>query len=51
VPAAQPAPAPRPTTQPVPVIDIPEVEVEELGLAERLGLDAERRDDEVGPTS
>ena len=53
-PAAQPPaaqPAPRAATQPVPVIDIPEVDVEELGLAERLGLDAEHRDDEVGPTS
>ncbi|MAP63686.1 MAG: cell division ATP-binding protein FtsE [Microbacterium sp.] len=37
-------------TQPVPVIDIPEVEVEELGLADRLGLGTGDQD-EVGPTS
>lgn len=41
----------RPTTQPVPVADIPEVEVAELGVADRLGLARRERDDEVGPTS
>ncbi|MDZ8172221.1 cell division ATP-binding protein FtsE [Microbacterium xanthum] len=37
-------------TQPVPVIDIAEVDVEELGLADRLGLEKGEQD-EVGPTS
>ena len=37
-------------TQPVPVIDIAEVEVEELGVADRLGL-GKGDQDEVGPTS
>ncbi|TQK19872.1 cell division transport system ATP-binding protein [Microbacterium sp. SLBN-154] len=50
-----PAPSPhgitRPQTQPVPVQDIPEVEVAELGVADRLGLGRRDRDDEVGPTS
>lgn len=41
----------RPQTQPVPVQDIPEVEVAELGVADRLGLGRRDRDDEVGPTS
>ncbi|MEV4688718.1 cell division ATP-binding protein FtsE [Microbacterium sp. LWH3-1.2] len=36
-------------TQPIPLVDAVELQVEELGLADRLGLDA--RDDEVGPTS
>jgi cell division transport system ATP-binding protein len=48
------APAPealtRPPTQPVPVVDIPEVEVAELGVADRLGLRKDG-DEEVGPTS
>ncbi len=47
--AAAPQPVePKPTTRPVPVADIPEVEVDELGLADRLGLGGS--DDEVGPT-
>lgn len=37
-------------TQPIPVADIPEVDVAELGLADRLGL-GKGDDDEVGPTS
>lgn len=41
---------PASATQPVPVVDIPEVDVAELGLADRLGLGT-RDDDEVGPTS
>ncbi|WP_322411977.1 cell division ATP-binding protein FtsE [Microbacterium invictum] len=41
----------RPPTQPVPVQDIPDVEVAELGVADRLGLGGRDRDDEVGPTS
>nr|BFF11838.1 hypothetical protein GCM10025699_31410 [Microbacterium flavescens] len=45
-------PAPRaPQTAPIPVADIPEVDVAELGLADRLGLGATDPDDEVGPTS
>jgi cell division transport system ATP-binding protein len=43
-------PAPRPKTQPVPLTDIAEVDVAELGLADRLGL-GETDPDEVGPTS
>jgi cell division transport system ATP-binding protein len=50
-PAAQPQPTPdaepAPQTRPVPVAA---VELDELGLADRLGLGG-RRDDEVGPTS
>lgn len=42
---------PAPHTQPVPVVDIPEVDVAELGLADRLGLGESDPDDEVGPTS
>ena len=44
--------APRaPQTAPIPVADIPEVDVAELGLADRLGLGERAPDDEVGPTS
>jgi cell division transport system ATP-binding protein len=43
--------AARPRTQPVPIADIAEVEVAELGLAERLGLGETDPDDEVGPTT
>lgn len=43
--------AARPRTQPVPIADIAEVEVAELGLADRLGLGETDPDDEVGPTS
>ncbi|WES65115.1 cell division ATP-binding protein FtsE [Microbacter sp. GSS18] len=47
---AEPAvPVTAKTTQPIPVADRPEVEVEELGLADRLGLADD--EDEVGPTS
>ncbi|NYF17252.1 cell division transport system ATP-binding protein [Microbacterium sp. AK009] len=49
--AAAPQGITRPQTQPVPVQDIPEVEVAELGVADRLGLGRRDRDDEVGPTS
>ncbi|MCH6229206.1 cell division ATP-binding protein FtsE [Microbacterium sp. CFH 31415] len=46
------SPAPRaPQTAPIPVADIPEVDVAELGLADRLGLGEKAPDDEVGPTS
>ncbi len=38
-------------TQPIPVSDLAEIEVEELGLADRLGLGETDPDDEVGPTS
>ena len=56
VPAAPAAPAipsasPAPRTQPVPLVDIAEVEVTELGIADRLGLGQNDPDDEVGPTS
>ncbi|HEX5728361.1 MAG TPA: cell division ATP-binding protein FtsE, partial [Microbacterium sp.] len=47
-PVSEPA-APR--TQPVPIADIAEVDVAELGLADRLGLGETDPDDEVGPTS
>jgi cell division transport system ATP-binding protein len=49
---AEPEPVasePSPQTRPV-AVGIPSVEVDELGLADRLGL-GDRRDDEVGPTS
>lgn len=49
-PDPEPQPAPVSHTQPIPVADIPEVDVAELGLADRLGLDR-GDDDEVGPTS
>jgi cell division transport system ATP-binding protein len=46
------APAPTaPRTQPVPLVDIAEVDVAELGLADRLGLGDADSADEVGPTS
>ncbi|KAF2413863.1 cell division ATP-binding protein FtsE [Microbacterium sp. B35-04] len=45
-----PQPAP-PHTQPIPVVDLVELDVEELGLADRLGLGETDPDDEVGPTS
>jgi cell division transport system ATP-binding protein len=52
VPAGQLAPEPRaPRTAPVPIGDIAEVDVAELGLADRLGLGETDPDDEVGPTS
>jgi cell division transport system ATP-binding protein len=50
--SASPDPeAARPRTQPVPIADIAEVEVAELGLADRLGLGETDPDDEVGPTT
>ncbi|MFE7845197.1 cell division ATP-binding protein FtsE [Microbacterium sp. NPDC057407] len=49
-PAAPITKVPASATQPVPVVDLPEVDVAELGLADRLGLGT-RDDDEVGPTS
>jgi cell division transport system ATP-binding protein len=49
---ADPAPAiTQPRTHPVPIADIAEVDVAELGLADRLGLGETEPDDEVGPTS
>ncbi|WP_374974700.1 cell division ATP-binding protein FtsE [Microbacterium trichothecenolyticum] len=45
------APAKPTHTQPIPLVDAVELQVEELGLADRLGLDDPNRDDEVGPTS
>ena len=45
-------PAPSPAhTQSIPVIDLEQIEVAELGLADRLGLGETDPDDEVGPTS
>ncbi|HEY9306213.1 MAG TPA: cell division ATP-binding protein FtsE [Microbacterium sp.] len=38
-------------TQSIPVIDLEQIEVAELGLADRLGLGETDPDDEVGPTS
>ncbi|KQZ84540.1 cell division ATP-binding protein FtsE [Microbacterium sp. Root166] len=38
-------------TQPIPLIDLAELDVAELGLADRLGLDDSEGDREVGPTS
>ncbi len=38
-------------TQPIPLIDLAELDVAELGLADRLGLDDSDGDREVGPTS
>ncbi|MHC2998831.1 FtsE family protein, partial [Microbacterium sp. HJ5] len=40
-----------PRTQPIPVADIPEVDLAELGVADRLGLGETDPDEEVGPTS
>lgn len=47
--ATDPPGAPR--TNPIPVADIAEVDVAELGVADRLGLGADHGHDEVGPTS
>lgn len=38
-------------TQSIPVVDLDQLEVAELGLADRLGLGETDPDDEVGPTS
>ncbi len=45
---AEPAP-PTPRTNPIPVVEAVELDVEALGLADRLGLGG--ADDEVGPTT
>ncbi|MET0736169.1 MAG: cell division ATP-binding protein FtsE [Microbacterium sp.] len=57
-PAAPPKAAPRPEpaqtaprTNPIPIVEELELDVEELGLADRLGLGETDPDDEVGPTS
>ncbi|MCR2793040.1 cell division ATP-binding protein FtsE [Microbacterium sp. zg.Y625] len=55
LPATADAPAadavdPSPRTSPV-TIELPPVELDELGLADRLGLGGRSSDDEVGPTS
>jgi cell division transport system ATP-binding protein len=50
-PIVPPPPASAPRTQPVPIADIAEVDVAELGLADRLGLGETDPEDEVGPTS
>jgi cell division transport system ATP-binding protein len=49
--ASAPPPPPPSHTQPIPVIDLAEIDVAELGLADRLGLGESDPDDEVGPTS
>ncbi|GAA1936452.1 hypothetical protein GCM10009775_30410 [Microbacterium aoyamense] len=41
----------RPRTNPIPVVEAIEMDVSELGLADRLGLGEQRDEDEVGPTS
>jgi cell division transport system ATP-binding protein len=40
-----------PRTNPIPIVDAVELDVEELGLADRLGLEGDEDEDEVGPTS
>jgi len=51
-PPAEPAASPSPShAQPIPVSDLAEVDVAELGLADRLGLGETDPDEEVGPTS
>ncbi|WP_019179856.1 cell division ATP-binding protein FtsE [Microbacterium yannicii] len=49
--ASAPPPPPPSHTQPIPVLDLAEIDVAELGLADRLGLGESDPDDEVGPTS
>ena len=49
--ASAPPPPPPSHTQPIPVIELAEIDVAELGLADRLGLGESDPDDEVGPTS
>ena len=44
-------PAPVARTNPIPVVESIEMDVQELGLADRLGLRDGEPDDEVGPTS
>ena len=48
---AESAPAATHQTSPIPVVDALELDVAELGLADRLGLGETDPDDEVGPTS
>ena len=49
--AAVPAPPPEPPrTNPIPIADAVEIDLEDLGVADRLGL-GDQGDDEVGPTS
>jgi len=43
--------AARPRTAPIPVVEELELDVAELGLADRLGLGEVDPDDEVGPTT
>ena len=49
--ASLPAQASGGSTQSIPVVGLGELDVEELGLADRLGLGSTDPDDEVGPTS
>jgi cell division transport system ATP-binding protein len=49
--AAAATPWPASDTQPIPMSELAQIEVEELGLAERLGLGETDPDDEIGPTS
>jgi cell division transport system ATP-binding protein len=51
VPRSQTTDVPRTQTSPIPVVDELELDVAELGLADRLGLGRRDPDDEVGPTS
>ncbi|MDY0909369.1 cell division ATP-binding protein FtsE [Microbacterium sp. CFBP9034] len=49
---ARPVNRPHPShTQPIPVADLPEIDVADLGVADRLGLGEADGDSEVGPTS
>jgi cell division transport system ATP-binding protein len=51
-PVSEPKPATAAShTQPIPIADAAELDVAELGLADRLGLGETDPDDEVGPTS
>jgi len=50
-PEAVPPTSPPTHTQSIPVVDLDQLEVAELGLADRLGLGETDPDDEVGPTS
>ncbi|GAA1848862.1 cell division ATP-binding protein FtsE [Microbacterium koreense] len=50
-PGRGPEPSPVARTNPIPVVESIEMDVQELGLADRLGLRDGEPDDEVGPTS
>ncbi|GAA5100441.1 hypothetical protein GCM10025760_37800 [Microbacterium yannicii] len=50
-PETVPPTSPPTHTQSIPVVDLDQLEVAELGLADRLGLGETDPDDEVGPTS